>query len=115
MAQAQERGIPLQQVEGTFTVVTSADWILEQRNGSTANGRTVQRQNGNFVIQPDPAASKEAICRASAAAIVRIREQMMLCPLSRHWPSSVQKHINGSRADFSQQPQLAPASRASGG
>lgn len=80
VANAQERGIPLQQVEGMFTVVTSADWILEQ----------VQ---GDFRMQLDDAASGEERSCADAEAIDAIKERMKLCPVSRNLPSSVEKQI----------------------
>ncbi len=80
VANAQERGIPLRQVEGTFKVVTSADWILEQ-------------VTGDFLLQLDPRASIEERARADAEAIAYIKERMKLCPVSRNLPSSVEKQI----------------------
>ena len=41
---AQERSIPLQRVEGSFTVLTSTEWIIEQLEGT-------------FVMHLDPAAA----------------------------------------------------------
>jgi hypothetical protein len=86
VANAQERGIPLQQVEGTFTVLTSADWILEQLNGA-------------FVIRLDPGASGQERSRADADAIAYIKERMKLCPVSRNLPDSVVKRIDLSLAE----------------
>jgi hypothetical protein len=80
VANAQERDIPLRQVEGSFTVVTSADWILEQ----------VQ---GDFCLQLDPGASREAQAHADTVAMAYIKERMKLCPVSRNLPASVEKHI----------------------
>ncbi len=80
VANAQERAIPLQQVEGSFTVTTSADWILEQ-------------VKGDFLIQLDPSATPEDHARADADAIHYIRERMKLCPVSRNLAPSVEKHI----------------------
>ncbi len=78
VANAQERGIPLQRVEGTFKVVTSADWILEQ-------------VTADFLLQLDPRASSEERERADAEAIAYIKERMKLCPVSRNLPHSVEK------------------------
>ena len=80
VANAQERGIPLQQVEGTFTVITSADWILEQ-------------VEGDFRMILDAGASSEEQGRADAEAIAYIKERMKLCPVSRNLPQVVQKSI----------------------
>jgi hypothetical protein len=80
VANAQERAIPLQQVEGAFTVTTSADWILEQLSG-------------DFHIQLDPTAPAEERARADADAISYISERMKLCPVSRNLPATVQKTI----------------------
>jgi hypothetical protein len=81
VANAQEREIPLQQVEGSFTVITSADWILEQVRGT-------------FGIRLDAAAPADAQARADAEAIDSIRERMKLCPVSRNLPAAVQKSIS---------------------
>jgi hypothetical protein len=80
VANAQERGVPLQQVEGTFTVVTSAEWILEQ-------------VSGEFCLKLDPNASSEERSRADTEAIAYIKERMKLCPVSRNLPPSVEKRI----------------------
>jgi len=80
VANAQERAIPLQQVEGSFTVATSADWILETVKGA-------------FVIQLDPEASSQEQARADAETISYIKERMKLCPVSRNLPQTVQKSI----------------------
>lgn len=86
VANAQERGIPLQRVEGRFTVVTSADWILE-------------KVEGDFRMMVDSGASNEEQGCANAEAIVCIKERMKLCPVSRNLPHSVQKCISLSLAD----------------
>lgn len=86
VANAQERGIPLQQVEGEFTVITSADWILE-------------RVEGDFRMMLDAGASSEEQGRADSEAIAYIKERMKLCPVSRNLPQSVQKQIDLSLAD----------------
>ncbi len=80
VANAQERAIPLQRVEGSFSVLTSVDWILEQLNG-------------DFVLHLDPAAPAEEHSRADAEAITFISERMKLCPVSRNLPTTVQKAI----------------------
>lgn len=80
VANAAERAIPLQQVEGAFTVTTSADWILEQ-------------VNGEFHLRLDPTASPEERSRADTGAIGYISERMKLCPVSRNLPPTVQKSI----------------------
>ena len=86
VANAQERGIPLQQVEGSFTVTTSADWILE-------------KLEGDFRMRLDPDVSSEEQGRADAEAIAYIKERMKLCPVSRNLPQTVQKQIDLSLAD----------------
>ncbi|MEB3194647.1 MAG: hypothetical protein VKO19_05965 [Cyanobacteriota bacterium] len=80
VANARERCIPLRQVEGSFTVITSADWILEQ-------------VTGDFRMQLDPGASSEERARADGEAMGYIKERMKLCPVSRNLPSSVDKQI----------------------
>lgn len=80
VANAQERGIPLQQVEGSFTVITSADWILEQLHGT-------------FRLQLDPHAPDAERSRATPDAMAFINERMTLCPVSRNLPPGVQKTI----------------------
>lgn len=86
VANAQERGIPLQQVEGTFTVLTSADWILEQLQGA-------------FVMLLDPGASGQERSRADADTIAYIEQRMKLCPVSRNLPDSVVKRSDLSLAE----------------
>ena len=81
VANAQERHLPLQQVEGSFTVITSADWILEQ-------------VRGNVRIHLDLSASPQERSRADADAIGYISERMKLCPVSRNLSTSVQKSID---------------------
>ena len=80
VANAQEKAIPFLQVEADFTVLTSADWILE-------------RVSGHFRLQLDPAAPALERARADAAAIAFISERMKLCPVSRNLPSTVEKAI----------------------
>ncbi|MCT0248343.1 hypothetical protein [Synechococcus sp. CS-205] len=80
VANAQERAIPLQRVEGSFTVLTSADWILEQLNG-------------DFRLRLDPAVSAEERSRADDEAIAFISERMKLCPVSRNLPATAEKAI----------------------
>lgn len=80
VANTQERGIPLQQVEGNFTVITSADWILE-------------KVEGDFRMMLDAGASREEQDRADSEAIAYIKERMKLCPVSRNLPQIVQKNI----------------------
>lgn len=80
VANAQERAIPLLQVEADISVTTSADWILEH-------------VNGDFRLQLDPAASAEERARADAEALAFIRGRMALCPVSRNLPATVQKSI----------------------
>jgi hypothetical protein len=80
VANTQERGIPLQQVEGNFTVITSADWILE-------------KVEGDFRMMLDAGASREEQDRADSEAIAYIKERMKLCPVSRNLPQIVQKII----------------------
>jgi hypothetical protein len=86
VANAQERGIPPRQVEGSFTVITSADWILEQLEGA-------------FVIRLDPVASGQERGRADADAIAYIKDRMKLCAVSRILPDSVVKRIALSLAE----------------
>ncbi|MBC1261995.1 hypothetical protein FQK07_12115 [Synechococcus sp. BSF8S] len=80
VANAQERAIPLQRVEGSFTVLTSADWILEQLNG-------------DFRLRLDPAVSADERSRADDEAIAFIGERMKLCPVSRNLPATAEKAI----------------------
>ena len=80
VANARERSIPLRQVEGSFTVITSADWTLEQ-------------VTGDFLMQLDPGASSEERARANDEAMGYIKERMKLCPVSRNLPGSVDKHM----------------------
>ncbi|MCT0202025.1 hypothetical protein [Synechococcus sp. CS-603] len=81
VANAQERAIPLQRVEGTFTVITSSDWILEQ-------------VNGHFRLTLDPGAPAEELARADDVAIAFISRRMKLCPVSRNLPAAVEKAIS---------------------
>ena len=80
VAKAQEKAIPLLQVQADFTVITSADWIIEQVSGS-------------FRLELDPAEPAEERARADDAAIAFISERMKLCPVSRNLPATVKKTI----------------------
>jgi hypothetical protein len=80
VANARERGLPLQQVDGEFTVTTGADWIL-------------RRVDGTFRLRLDPAAPAEERRRADAEAIDFIADRMKLCPVSRNLPSDVAKAV----------------------
>ncbi|MFM1798569.1 MAG: hypothetical protein RLZZ117_847 [Cyanobacteriota bacterium] len=81
VANALERGIPLRQVEGAFSVITSSDWILEN-------------VTGDFRLRLDASASGEERARADAEAIAQIAERMKLCPVSRNLPPSVKKRTD---------------------
>ena len=70
----------MRQVEGSLTVISSADWILE-------------KVEGDFRIMLDPGAASEKQARGDADAIRYIRERMKLCPISRNLPQIVQKNI----------------------
>jgi hypothetical protein len=63
-----------------FTVLTSADWIL-------------QAVEGDFRIRLDGAASAESRALADADAVAFIQERMKLCPVSRNLPAGVSKRI----------------------
>jgi len=80
VANALERSIPLQRVEGSFTVLTSTEWNIEQLEGT-------------FVMHLDPAAAVAERSRADADAIAFISERMKLCPVSRNLPATVIKTI----------------------
>lgn len=83
VANALERNLPLRQVEGRFSVTTTADWIIEAVDGS-------------FTMELDPAraADEDAQAPADAAAIEYIRERMRLCPVSRNLREGVRKSIS---------------------
>ena len=85
MANAQERGIPLGQVEGQLVVTTSADWI-------------VTAVEGNFRIHLDPGARDDQRQRADGEAIAAVQERMKLCPVSRNLSAGVHKRIDLSVA-----------------
>ena len=80
VANAQEKHIPLHQVEADFAVTTSSDWI-------------VSAVDGDFRIRLDPSADTEEWQRADAEAIAYLQERMTLCPISRNLPEGVQKRI----------------------
>ncbi len=80
VANARERALPLLRVDGTFTVTTGADWIL-------------QRLDGTFTLGLDPAAPAAERRRADAEAIAFIAERMKLCPVSRNLPAGVAKAV----------------------
>ena len=77
-ANAQEVGIPLQHVDGRFTVVTSSAWMIEQ-------------VVGDFSMHLDQACPAEERARADTDAIAYIQECMKLCPVSRNLPATVVK------------------------
>jgi hypothetical protein len=81
VANALERHLPLQQVEGLFSVTTTADWIIEAVEGS-------------FTIRLDPARGADEQADADGAAIEYIRERMRLCPVSRNLREGVAKRIS---------------------
>jgi hypothetical protein len=81
VANAQEKGIPLERVEADFVVTTSSDWI-------------VAAVEGDFRIRLDPAASTEDRQLADAEAIAFMQERMKLCPISRNLPEHVYKRID---------------------
>jgi hypothetical protein len=81
VANALEKGIPLQEVEADFSVTTSSDWILASAEG-------------DFRIRLDAAASTEERSLADAEAIAYMQERMKLCPISRNLPESVHKRMD---------------------
>lgn len=74
VANAQEKGIPLAQVDGTFTVQSSASWIIE----------TIA---GDFQLQLKPGAALER------KEMDFLESRMKACPVSRNLPESVLKMI----------------------
>jgi hypothetical protein len=80
VANARERLIPLQQVDGELLITTSGDWIMAA-------------VEGEFRLQLDPEAEPAERARADAAAIAWIEERMKLCPVSRNLPQGVRKRI----------------------
>lgn len=81
VANAREKGIPLQEVEADFTVSTSSDWI-------------VASAEGDFRIRLDAAASEQERALADAEAIAYMQERMKLCPISRNLPETVHKRMD---------------------
>jgi hypothetical protein len=80
VANVQECGIPLHQVEGSFTVITTADWILE-------------KVEGDFQMMLDAGGSSEERCRAEGEAITYVKERMKLYSVSRNLPCVVKNSI----------------------
>jgi hypothetical protein len=80
VANAQEKHIPLHQVEADFVVTTSSDWIVSAVDGA-------------FRVRLDPSAAPEERQRADAEAIAYLQERMTHCPISRNLPEGVQKRI----------------------
>lgn len=78
VANARERSVPLHQVEGAFTVTTSADWMI-------------QEVSGHFQLKLRPGAAAEELARADEEALAFIRRRMQLCPVSRNLPTTVKK------------------------
>lgn len=74
VANAQEKGIPLVQVDGSFTVQCSESWIIE----------TVV---GDFRLQLEPQAAMER------NVLDYLEQRMKACPVSRNLPESVIKTI----------------------
>ncbi|MEB3322306.1 MAG: hypothetical protein VKI81_05735 [Synechococcaceae cyanobacterium] len=81
VANAREKAIPLERVEGEFVVTTSSDWI-------------VAAVDGDFRIALDAAAPPAERALADAEAVAYMRERMKLCPISRNLPEAVPKRID---------------------
>jgi hypothetical protein len=86
VANAREKGIPLQEVQADFSVTASSDWIIASVEGS-------------FGIRLDPAAAPAEHSLASEELIAYMQERMKLCPISRNLPDTVHKHIDLMRLD----------------
>ena len=80
VANANERQIPLQQVDADFEVTTSSDWI-------------VSSVVGDFRIRIEQLAPGES-AQPSTDSIAFLEERMKLCPISRNLPDSVIKNIH---------------------
>jgi hypothetical protein len=81
VANAREKGIPLQAVDADVKVTTSSDWIL---NGV----------EGDFRLRLDPAAADQERGCIDAEAMADLQERMTLCPISRNLPDGVHKRID---------------------
>ena len=81
VANAREKGIPLQEVQADFNVTTSNDWIIAS-------------VEGRFGIRLDPAAELSERNLANQDAVAYMEERMKLCPISRNLPETVDKTIN---------------------
>ena len=81
VANARERGLPLQAVDADFKVTTSSDWILK-------------RVEGDFRLRLDPAAADQERGRVDAEAMAHLQERMTLCPVTRNLPGGVHKRID---------------------
>ena len=79
--EANAQGIPLHQLQATFTAEASEHWDLERL--SVAVQMTL-----------DPAASAEASARADVPALAAIRERMERCPVVRNLPATTACHIH---------------------
>jgi uncharacterized OsmC-like protein len=84
VANAREKGIPLQEVQADFSVTSTSDWIIT-------------RVDGTFGISLDPAAEPSEPNSNRDEAIHYIQERMKLCPVSRNLPETVVKTINISQ------------------
>jgi uncharacterized OsmC-like protein len=78
VANARERGIPLERVEADFAVSAGEDWIL-------------QSVTGEFQIQLDGSALVQRGGSMSEEDLAFIEERMKACPVSRNLASSVEK------------------------
>lgn len=76
VAEARERRIPLQKVEGNLAVTVSESWDLVALVAS-------------FRLRLDPGASSEARALASAEAIAAVQERMQNSPVPRNRPAAV--------------------------
>jgi hypothetical protein len=81
VANAREKGIPLQAVDADFRVTTSSDWILSQ-------------VEGDFRLGLDPAPADQERGGVDAEALAYLQERMTLCPISRNLPGGVHKRID---------------------
>lgn len=81
IANAKERDIPIQTVEGEITITTGKDWIIKEFEGS-------------FVLGLDPSVSND-VCKVKASPdnLNYCRERMTLCPVSKNLPAGTNKNI----------------------
>mmetsp|Transcript_6250 Transcript_6250/g.12999 ORF Transcript_6250/g.12999 Transcript_6250/m.12999 type:complete len:168 (+) Transcript_6250:146-649(+) len=77
IANAKEREIPVQEVEGEVTITTGKDWIMKQFAGT-------------FTLGLDPAVSA---ANATPDALKYCQERMALCPVSKNLPAGTHKKI----------------------